>query len=190
VTLLLFAGLPLFLGLCCLIHYVWHRGVETLTDVRKRSRFGQRLHDIVQIASQRSVLEHRAYAFKLHDNDSNYLDRALDVVQETMLQLQTPSLLGRRVTKDTLEVALPGRLEGEARSYGIPSPERDILRQLRSALLAASFERRSSSIMDVRRHKLHISSETRRLGVISKAFDSPGENITFEAFCEGISRSR
>lgn len=116
--------------------YWWHQNEAKLHDVKKRCVFGERLNDIVKIAGTRSVMDLRCYASALLDNDYMFLDTALDVVQFTLLRLQSQRRSRWRCEPGVpFEVAVGGRLEGELRALGIDTGERGLTRRLRAALL-------------------------------------------------------
>lgn len=138
VLLLLCTVGPVVLALAKVAQHWWnHSGVRSTRDC---ADFAERLSDIVQIAGARSFFDLRAYAMSLHDRDRIYLDRALNIVQFTMLGLQSRRPRHWRCEPGVpFEVAAPGRLEGELQSLGLDPGSRKLLRLLRNELLESDW---------------------------------------------------
>lgn len=140
-------AMPIAFAVCRLVLYVWSRTAAAVKTVRQRVAFAQRLDDITRIVGNMEMLELRMYALQLLDNDMLAVDRALDVMQITLLGLQHKSRWQWRCQNIPFEVAVDGRLEGEVQARNARKDHdcRSLVRALLASLTQADPRRNNST---------------------------------------------
>jgi len=192
-VLLLPIIVPLLFVLGKMLWFVWYHRVAKVHELGARAEFAGRMNDVIKIVASRDMLELRAYAINLLDNDARCVDRALDALLFTLLGYQSKHWQRWRVAPIPFKVASKVRLAAEMQARGLVdnTDVRIQMRQFRNALdtgHAASTELNSvrawaeSSQSSMGRVSAHVH------GLVA-TYDEDGDGLLSKAeFISGMSR--
>eukprot|EP00930_Biecheleria_cincta_P025921 TRINITY_DN18371_c0_g3_i1.p1 TRINITY_DN18371_c0_g3~~TRINITY_DN18371_c0_g3_i1.p1 ORF type:complete len:1350 (+),score=150.42 TRINITY_DN18371_c0_g3_i1:569-4051(+) len=107
------SGVFVLLIYAAVLRQIYFAELNKVAEFSRRIEFAQRLSDIALIAGSKGLKDTRDYALTLNDNDVRRIEAALDVLQFTIVGLQSPSRRLWRLSDVPFEVAVPGRIQGE-----------------------------------------------------------------------------
>lgn len=189
------AGLPCLLLFAITARYIFNSKVAQVKSLKIRCEFAERFYDIVTIVGRMPFLELRHFATELLDNDIAQLDTALEIMQETLLGLQSEKLWHWRCMATEFRRAVPGSLEGEriARGVGVSDDycmlARKVLKEAQghAANLSKDHPIKDESAMS--RARSQITGIDKEAVQVFRLFDASGDGqITQDAFVSALIR--